>query len=507
MERMVSLMLPGLGIIMSMFSRISKWLSITVAVAMCLQLGFSGLAVSAANGSAVKELNFVFLHGAGGNPCGPQLLADSVLEQIPDYINKYQKANPGIEVKVDILNRCYPSDVDVETWAANIADTIDKHFAGRGNLILIGHSMGGKSALYAVAKNIDNLANRVAMVVTINTPVKSLSNYQLVGGGAFSDYCRARWLLQPDHGVCDSVASYDSSEDGKWVGQNKHWLAFISGENAPLSTQFDYGGFDPFPRDMDDGALPMSAQYADGADVIYYGEHGHSDFTLIPELADSLAGQILKYIFGGTIECSVPARAGGWQHKAGLLLGTDYWQDTIGDVLGNSSYLWHWNPSLTRWQEWEDTVEYYPATYENQLRSRFDVTTEGSAPFLSGIIEARWLSPDEPADCRLYLRTRAAPQNYIQVGWNIYVQGMLPEWKRRDHYEIEIAAGTPMAAINEAAWLNDNPRDLRVGVSSHAERPFRWYEAKWRVYSQEARQRHIIDEIPAMQEANSAGKS
>ncbi|MCJ7515416.1 MAG: hypothetical protein MUO89_05560, partial [Dehalococcoidia bacterium] len=381
------------------------------------------------------------------------------------------------------------------------------HFAGRGNLILIGHSMGGKSALYAVAHNVGNIAGKTAMVVTINTPVKSLNNYQLVGGGAFSDFCRARWLLQPDGGICDSVGSYDSSEDGKLVSQNKRWLAFISGESSPLSPQFDYGGFDPYPRDMDDGALPMSAMYADSADVIYYGEHGHSDFTLIKEVADPLAGQILKYIFGDTVQCSVLDRDGGWEHKAGLLLGTDYWHDIIGDELGNSSYLWHWNPSYTKWQDWEDTVEYYPPTYENQLRSRFDAATERSAAFFTRLVEARWLNPDDPSDCRLYLRTRAAPQTYVQVAWNIYVQGMLPEGKQRDHYEIEITAGTPMAAISEAAWLNDNPRDLRVGVSSHAERPFRWYEARWRVYYQESRQRHVIDEIAPLQEASPAGKS
>jgi pimeloyl-ACP methyl ester carboxylesterase len=480
-----------------MFSRLNKWLSIAVAAVLFLQLGYFSPTASAANSPTVKELNFVFLHGAGGNPCGPQLVADSILEQIPDYINKYEQANPGIEIKVDMLNRCYPSDVDVQTWAANIADTIDKHFAGRGNLILIGHSMGGKSALYAVAHNIGGLVEKTAMVVTINTPVKSMDNYTLVGGGSFSAFCQAGWLLKPDHGVCASVASYDSSEDGKWVGQNKHWLAFISGENAPLSTQFDYGGFDPYPRDMDDGALPISAMYADGADVIYYGEHGHSDFTLDEEVAAPMASQILNYIFGDAVQCSVLVRDGSWKNKAGMLLGTDYWQDIICDKLGNSSYLWHWNPSYTRWQDWEDTVDYYPVTYENQLRSRFDVTTVKSAPFFTRIVEARWLSPDDPTDCRLYLHTRAAPRNYVQVDWNIYVQGMLAEGKQRDHYEIEIIAGTPMAAIDQAVWLNDNPRDLRVGVSSHAERPFRWYEARWRVYGQEARQRNVIDEIAA----------
>jgi hypothetical protein len=293
------------------------------------------------------------------------------------------------------------------------------------------------------------------------------------------------------------VGSYDSSEDGMWMGRNKHWLAFIAGESSPQSPQFDYGGFDPYPRDMDDGALPMSAQYADGADVIYYGEQGHSDFTLIPEVADPMAGQILDYIFGGTVLCSVPARAGGWEHKAGFLLGTDYWQDIVADVPGQSSYLQHWNTSLTRWQEWEDVVNFVPPTYENQLRSRFEITSKGTLSFLTRIVEARWLTPDNPSDCRLYLRTRAAPQNYMQVNWDIYVQGLLPEGQQRDHYEIEIAAGTPMAAIDEAEWETDSPRDLRVGVASHAERPFRWYQAKWRVYYQEPRQINVIDEIQA----------
>jgi pimeloyl-ACP methyl ester carboxylesterase len=480
-------------------------LSIAVAVALCLQFGFSGSAGSAADSPAeVKTLNFVFLHGAAGNPCGPQLLDDSIMEQIPDYILKYQQANPSVEVKVNVLNRCYPNDVDVETWAKNIADSVDKYLPREGKIIFIGHSMGGKSALYAVAQNIGNLAERTALVVTINSPIKSLDRYLVAGGGSFVTYCRAA-LWNTTRGACISVATYDSSEDGKWVSQNKHWLAFISGENSPLSPQFDYGGVDPYPRDMDDGALPMSAQYSDGADVIYYGEYGHSDFTGSKEVSASMAGEILTYIFGGTVECPVLARDGGWQHKAGMLLGTDYWQDTIGEVLGDSSFLWHWNPSYTKWQEWEDTVDYQPPTYENQLRSRFEVSLEMSAPILTAIKEARWLSPDNPADCRLYLRTSTAPRNSIQVDYSIYVQGLLPEGKKRDHYEIEIVAGTPMVKVSQTSWLNDNTRDLRVQVSSSAERPFRWFEAKWRVYYQESRQRNVIDEIPAVPEVVPAG--
>ena len=373
-----------------MCKQVMKRLSIAIAVAICFQLGFSGTAGLAAESHVgVKELNFVFLHGAAGNPCGPQLLADSILEQIPSYIQEYQHANPGIEVKVNSLNRCYPGDVDVETWAKNIADSIDNHFGGRGNLILVGHSMGGKAALYAVAKNVSNLADRVALVVTINCPIKNMNRYQLVGGGSFGDYCRAGWLIRSDNGLCASVGTYDSSEDGKWVGQNRHWLAFIAVENAPLSPQFDYSGVDPYPRDIDDGAVPISAQYSDGADVIYYGEYGHSDFHIKKEVADSIAEEITKYIFGGTIECSVLARDGNFGHRAGSLLGTDYWQDFLGDVLGSSGRLWHWNQSYTKWQEWEDVVEYYPPTYEKDLRSRYEGSRVESSAIFTSIEELR----------------------------------------------------------------------------------------------------------------------
>ena len=485
-----------------MLNQVMKRLSVVAAIVLCLQLGFTGSAGSAADSSVgVKELNFVFLHGAAGDPCGVQPLADSVLEQIPNYILEYEQANPGIKINVNTLNRCYPSDVDVETWAKNIAGSIDKYLPGKRDVILIGHSMGGKSALYAVAKNVGNLADRVPLVVTINCPIKRLDIYQLTGGGTFVDYCRAGWLLGSEPGLCLSVATYDSSEDGKWVSQNRHWLAFISGENAPLSPQFDYGGLDPYPRDMDDGALPMSSQYSDGADVIYYGEYGHSDFHIMKEVTDFMAGQILQYIFGGTIQCSVLARDGDFEHRATSLLGTEYWQDIVDDVFGISGSMWHWNQSYIKWEEWEDIAEYYPPTYEKDLRSRYEISEVRSAAIFTGIEEVRWLNPDDPSDCRLYLRTRAAPRNYVQVYWKIYRQGLLPEGAKRDHYEIEMVAGTPLADVYRASWATDNPRDLRVQVWSRAERPFRWFEAKWRVYQQEGRYRKVIDEIPALTEA------
>jgi pimeloyl-ACP methyl ester carboxylesterase len=481
---------------------LKRW-PILLALVILLQLGISGPVGAAAESQAqVKELNFVFLHGAAGTSCNMQLLADSVLEQIPPYIREYEQAT-GVKVTVDSLDRCYP-DADVETWAKNIVESVDNHFGRKGNLVLVGHSMGGKASLYAAAKNVGDIAGRVAMVVTINTPVKALNSCQVSGGGSFTDYCRGGYLIRSDNGLCDSIGNYDSSDDGKWVSQNKHWLAFISGENAPFSSQFNYGGVDLYPRNMDDGAVPISAQYSDGADVVYYGEYGHSDMQTVDEAADFIAAGILQYVFGGNIEFSALAREGSFQHKAGLLVGRDYWQDILGDELGLSGRVVHWNESYTSWQEWEDVLEYYLPSYENDLRSRYEVSRVNSSAIFTSIEEVRWLYPDNPRDYRVYLRTRAAPRNSIDVDWSIYRQGVLPlaEGGKRDRYEIEVVACTPLADVYQASWATDNPRDLRVQALSRTERPFRRFEADWRVYVKEVRYRKVIDQIPALSPAS-----
>jgi len=476
-----------------MFDGIMKRLAVLITIGLCVQLALPSSVQSAPEDpTQVKELNFVFIHGAGSNVCPLQLLADSIMEQLPAYIVDYEQANAGTKIRVDMLKRCYPNNVDIDTWAHNIADSIDKHFHNKKNLILVGHSMGGKVALYAVAQNIGGLADKVALVVTINSPVKSLQEYYVTGGGPVEQYCRARWLLS-DRGVCDSLTYYDSSQDGSWVGGNRHWLAFISGEVAPLSEQFNVGGVDPWPRDMDDSLIPISAQYSDGADVIYYGEHGHSDFTVSGGVAKFMVDQILRYIFGRRIECSVFARSGAFEHKANWLPGTDYWEDIVGEVLVDSGSLSHVNDSFTGWQEWEDVIGECPAEAK---RSSYQVSQVSPFPFLTGIQESRWLNPDAPEDCQLYLRTRAAPRNRVEVDWSIYRQGLLPAGTKRDHYEVEIITGTPLTNITRVSWVNGNLGDVRLRIWSQAESPFRWFKAEWRVYSKETRRRKVIDEIP-----------
>ena len=444
-----------------------------------------GPTVYAAPAVQVKELNFVFLHGAGGNSSAMQLLSDCITAKLPDFIASYEAKNPGIKIKVDSLNRSYPNNVDINTWANNIAGSIKTYFH-QNNLILIGHSMGGKTALYTVAHNIGNLTNNVAAVVTINSPVKNLNKYYFTGG---ADYWQAAWLIPQDRGVIGSLSSYDSGSDGKWVGTNKHWLALTSAESSPLSKQFDVQGFDPLPRDMDDEIVPISAQYADGADVVYYGEHAHSDFETDPVIASYQAEFILRYIFGGTIEYSVLADQGNSRHAAGWFPISYRWDETTGESPIDNGTVLHKNNSF-KWQEWEDIVG--PASTVDK-RSNFQ-TKLTSTPVLSALMGAHWLAADNKDDTQLYLRTRAAPFTTVRVDWNINGYQEVPG-KLRDHYEIEITTGTPFTNIEDIQWVSDDLMDFRLQIKSKAEGPLRWFEASWRTYLQEYRPRKVIDEM------------
>ncbi len=470
-----------------------KRLLLLIMSVLCLSMTCHGLAQAASvNTDNVKELNLVFLHGMSGNSGDLQLLEDSIVAQMPAYITNYEYDHPDVKVQTDMLLRSYPNDVDIDTWANNIADTINKHFPHKKNLVLIGFSMGGKTALYAVSHNIGNLADKVAMVVTINSPIKSLVNYYYVGGDTALDYWGAQLLIS-SQGVLESLVNYDSSQDGKWVSTNKHWLAFISSESSPLSSQFDVRGIDALPRDMDDTIVPISCQYSDGADVVYYGQYAHNDFSKLDDVANYMADQILRYIFGGNVECSVFARGGSFEHKAGLFPGTDYWQDLVGGVLADSGTLIHKNDSYIKWQDWEDVVG---VNSDGSTRSSFQTTQKNSFPVLTGIKQASWASPNDPEDGRIYISTRAAPRSSVQVDWSVYRQGILPSGIKRDHYEVELDTGTQLTSIRQVSWETDDPRDVRLRIWSEAQSPFRWFKAQWRVYSKESRQRKVIDELP-----------
>ncbi len=452
----------------------------------------SPLPVQAVSDETVKEINFVFLHGFNSNASSVQPLEDVIADKLPEYIAQYERDNPDISITTAMMNRSYANNVDIETWANNIAEDINKRFAGKSNIVLIGHSMGGKAALYAVAHNIGNIADKIAMVVTVNSPIKKLSSYYFLGGDTNLGYEGAQLIL-PDQGVLNSLVNYDSSEDGLWVATNKHWLAFISAESYPLSSQFDTSGVDPLPRDMDDQIVPVSCQYADGADVIYYGEYGHSDFKILEEVADNIGDQILSYIFGGNMDFSVLGRSGSLEHKSDIFPGTDYWQDIVGAIVAYSGTLTHFNESYFKWQEWEDIVGEYIV---DGNRSTFQTTQKTSFFLFTGIKEIGWVAPDNPEDGRIYIKTRAAPRSTVQVSWSVYEQGLLPEGIERNHYEVEIDTGTQRTSVVDISWESDDPCDIRLQIKTQAESPFHWFKVQWRVYYTESRYVKLIDSLP-----------
>lgn len=438
----------------------------------------------------VKELNFVFLHGMGGTSCTPQLLSDWIVKRLPSYIYVYEQTHPGIQIQVNTLLRCYPAYLDIYSWADNIATSINTNFEGKSNLIVIAHSMGGKTALYTVAKNIGGLADKVAAVITINSPVKNLNSYYAPGGGPVLNYCRTG-LLGSDEGVCSSVTNYDSSGDGKWVAENRHWLAFISAENAPLSKQFDRSGVDAWPRDMDDGIVPISAQYADGADVIYYGEQPHSALGISDSVAESMADQIIRYVFGLPIDCSVFSNSGNFKHDADWLLGTDHWDELVGEEVAITGVIRHKNTSFSLWKTWEDEVgEIIPEAQRSSV-----LVEQLSFPILTSVSQINWVTPGEPQDCRLTLDLSAAPRTTVEVRWTVYKAILLPEGKKRAYYELHITDGTPLVGITHIQWSSRDTRDLRLRVWSEAQSPFRWFSAEWKLFFLESRHRNIIDEM------------
>lgn len=462
------------------------------AIALCLLLLFSySIQAAPETPVMVKELNYVILHGAGGHTGNLQSVADFIEEQGRRYIVDYEKANPGIKVQVNVLQRYYPNDVDIETWAKNIADSINKYFPDKKNLILVGHSMGGKAALYAVAHNTQQISAKVALVVTINSPIRRLKDYYVTSSGSAAVFCGARWLLS-DRGVCDSLDSYDSSQDGSWVSKNKHWLAFISAEPAPLSPRFPVGSIDGWPRDMDDGFVPVSAQYSEGADVVYYGESGHGDFSESDSTARFISDKILRYLFGGVIESPSLIGSGVFEHRAGWLPIKYTWNDTFSEVVVSRGRFSHTNTSYLKRQYWEEVVGGCPP---RSIRSSYSVRLINPLPFIAGIEEVRWLTPDVPGDCRLIIRSKAAPKIRAQIEWTVFRYNLLPPGGERAQYEVKINTGTPQAGIPRASWVTDNVRDVRLQVWSEAEGPFRWLKAEWKVYSKENHQRKIIDEI------------
>ncbi len=176
----------------------------------------------------------------------------------------------------------------------------------------------------------------------------------------------------------------------------------------------------------------------------------------------------------------------------------------VGEAPAYRGTFSHKNTSFFGWQEWEDIVGGY---FPNIHRSSYEANKVDSVPILTGIVESRWVNPDSPGDCRVYLRTRAAPGTTIQVQWNVKCSVLVPRNVQRERCEIEVFTGTPFTGIDVASWVTDEARDARLLVKSHAQGPMRWFKARWRIYSGEARSRKVIDELPGTPLARTAPSS
>ena len=83
---------------LKMFTAIMKRLVWLLIIGVVVLLGISSPAQAQEEPTRIKQLNFVFLHGAGGNASSMQLLSDIILEQIEPYILAYEAANPVIDI-------------------------------------------------------------------------------------------------------------------------------------------------------------------------------------------------------------------------------------------------------------------------------------------------------------------------------------------------------------------------------------------------------------------------
>ncbi len=443
-------------------------------------------------GSHTKDLAFVFLHGMGGNPGTLQGLSDNIFDKLPGYVTDYGQTHPGVSVayEEESLNRQYPNYTDLDTWAKNVAESIRKYFP-YNNIILVGHSMGGKVALYLTSHDIDGLASRIAAVVTVNSPVQHLAEYYATGG---SDAWQVATMITEDEGVLDSLKDYDSSADGLWVAQNKRWLAFVSAEPSPTSPDFDRNGVDLEPRDMDDGIVPISAQYAEGADVVYYGVHAHSSVGSEPAVAETLATTILDYVFGRDVAFSVLADSGTASYDAGLMPSTYKWQEVAGEVPLLRGELTYRNDSLFRWRSQEYVVG--DAVLDGR-RSRFRVS-DRSLWLVSGVSKTAWVSGTE-ADGRLVIRVFAAPKSAVRVSWEI--TGYQPKPVERDRYEVRQYGGTPFTGVADVKWADTDSDDFRLQITSHAQGPVRWLKLDWKTYYKQTSSGYVIDGLPFADEA------
>lgn len=302
----------------------------------------TGTAAQALTG--IVELNLLYIHGVKNCASERQNAQNSLVDlqaainnELPARITSYQASHPGVTVVTrSALANLYtaaespyhPSNstdfllmddwkvgdpgcsttqqgdpcTTAYEWRYRLVQEINRLFPGRGNIILIGHSTGGRVAM-EVAGNVGpggvgtynwGVQSRIAGVVTVHGMVDSIgtSKYNFAGTTSFETGCKYGDALAgfgsscaPGNGWCEYAARVSGFPAADWVAQNKRALMLISYASCSPSAWTGYS----------DGSLPYDAQgspYALGLEMTpapgqtwrtahgqKYGSFCHSDIT------------------------------------------------------------------------------------------------------------------------------------------------------------------------------------------------------------------------------------
>ena len=271
--------------------------SITVTFVLAFSIIFASYPVHSEDEA---QIHILFLHGM---PETPNVLIP-LKEKLDELFTSYNMS----------LDFCYPHLPDcesVDTWAHNVAEKITTWDPSE-DIVIVGLSMGGKVAVHLTANERFGVQDQIDSVITINSPLKSFDRYY----NAFFGYQYPSFLLpfmgttvmdysKPD-GFID-VITFDSCSEAEWIASEKELLTFISGEPSPADPLFDGGFGDMFSRVLDDGTVPLPAQYIDEATVVYYGVKQHeSVFRDLEEngARDVIAKTIVDFLLGNQIMVS-----------------------------------------------------------------------------------------------------------------------------------------------------------------------------------------------------------
>jgi len=369
-----------------------------VFITFILIFSLVSISFSVQSSNEPDTIHVLFLHGMPETP--------NVLIPLKEKINDLFD-DQGIN-----LDFCYPHLPDsesVDTWADNVAREIN-NWNPNGDIVIVGLSMGGKVAVHLTADDSFGVQDRIDSVITINSPLKSFDRYY----NAFFGYHYPSFLLpfmgttvmnyiKPD-GFID-VITFDSSNEAAWIASEKELLTFISGESSPADPLFDGGFGDMFPRVLDDGTVPLPAQYVEGSTVFYYGVKQHE--AVFRDLndggaRDKIAETIVDFLLGNSIMQSSKINSGTVFFNRQGLFSEDSFQKIVSQ---------------------EDMIEYNRDHFEIQI-------SEESSLFHQALVSAEWASEDSKELSLKISGFNLRPFSEIIIDWLVYGKEAI----RRDPY-------------------------------------------------------------------------